>query len=129
MSTHRQEKVTNLRRHVTGINGPGLPLKQLWKEWDDLHLSYRCKLFRYGGPSTISEAARERSDKVQNQAPLLRKIIWKRDQQRKTEVEIEDISCSSSTRQFRSSIFGEPIEEGTEFNEDVSTTNSCYLVG
>ena len=73
----------------------------------------------YGGPSTISEAARKRSDKVQYQAPLLRKIIWKREQQRKTEVEIEDISYSSSTRQFRGSIFGEPIEEGTEFNEDI----------
>ena len=54
-------------------------------------LSWRCKLFWYGIPSTISDAARKRSDKVQNQAPVLRKIIWKHEQQRKKEVEIEDI--------------------------------------
>ena len=103
----------------TGINGPGYLLKQLWKEWDFFHFPWRCKLFWYGSPSTISEAARMRSDKVQNQAPLLRKIIWKREQQRKKEVEMEDISYCSSASHCRGSFFGEPMEEGTEFNEDI----------
>ena len=67
-----------------------------------------------GRSGTISTSRRDASSSG-TEVP----VQSQRDQQRKNEVEIEDISYSSSTSQFRGSIFGEPIEEGTEFNEDI----------
>ena len=113
---------TRKRRQIsgdgTGINGPGFPLKQLWKEWDYLH----CRDASSSGTEVLVQSQKQQGSvrtKSKIRLHCSGKIIWKREQQRKKEVEIEDISYCSSTSHFRVSSRGEPIEEGTEFNEDI----------
>ena len=113
---------TRRRRQIsgdgTGMQGPGFPLKQLWKEWDDLH----CRDASSSGTEVPVQSQKQQGSvrtKSKIRLHCSRKIIWKREQQRKKEVEIEDISYCSSRSHCRGSIRGEPIEEGTEFNEDI----------